>query len=602
MIGHVEAAGGVGVPLAAATMAAPLTVATARASREGLTSPELSPGQGTFASAPVRRSASAEPLQRKSRRGGGKEAGAGKRSSIVDKSRGTHSASVQEQDVTGVEPRAGYLRKESRRGRWQARWFEVINAYLTYKRRRGSRHVLAIVDVRRATHICVLTRRGSASGHKFAIQVTSIGELMVMQEECFFLRAASAEDAAAWVANLNARKRYYQVLEQAPAPAAGPQLRAPGAGAGEQEQGGAGSDDEGFVTGDDGSDVLEEEQEEEEEGEEDGGRGARALPVLEAQVSFESVDCAGSVGSKSSASTDSPMSSSEGSRPVSPRHRFGSAAAARIALLPAPTMQTSMWSEPDVRAHLKVRSQSYATDGTKQSADEPCFRLLAVDYFETDGRCDHICARKINRVARALARESGNMPFLYVLNFQVPGPPNFSWVVYFSATDRMMRALYGEQEWSAQYSDGHDAFAEPLPDGFAALARKFFLGEDDSFRDARFKLIPRITEGPFIVRRGVGSKPALIGKKLKQRYYRHRNYLELDIDIGDSVIAWQVTKMSIGYAKLLTIDLAFVIEGVEKDELPEQLCGCFRAIQPDLVNNVPHVDAVTPDDVLPAEL
>ncbi len=583
-------------------MAAAQAVASARAAREGLTSPELSPGQGSSAGAgaPSRRSASAEPARRKSRRG--KDAGASKRASIVDKSRGTHSASVQEQDVTGVEPRAGYLRKESRRGRWQARWFEVNNAYLTYKRRRGSQRVLAIVDVRRATHICVLTRRGSASGHKFAIQVTSMSELMVMQDDCFFLRAASAEDAAAWVANLNARKRYFQALEQVPALAGGPQLRAPGsagAGASEQEQFGAGSDDEGFVTGDDGDDLLEDEDEEEED--EGEGGGARVRPGLTAEQSIDSIDSVGSVGSKSSASTDSPTSS-DCSRPVSPRHRFGSAAAARIALLPAPTMQTSMWSEPDVRAHLKVRSQSYATDGTKQSADEPCFRLLAVDYFETDGRCDHICSRKNNRVARALAREGGNMPFLYVLNFQVPGPASYSWVVYFSATDRMMRALYGDQEWSAQYSDGRDAFAEPLPDGFASLARRFFLGGDDSFRDARFKLIPRITEGPFIVRRGVGSKPALIGKKLKQRYFRNRNYLELDIDIGDSVIAWQVTKMSIGYAKLLTIDLAFVIEGVEEGELPEQLCGCFRAIQPDLVNNVPHVDAVTPDDALPAEI
>ena len=40
------------------------------------------------------------------------------------------------------------------------------------------------------------------------------------------------------------------------------------------------------------------------------------------------------------------------------------------------------------------------------------------------------------------------------------------------------------------------------------LARRFFLGRDDGFRRARLKLIPRVVEGPWVVRQAAGGKPA----------------------------------------------------------------------------------------------
>lgn len=36
-------------------------------------------------------------------------------------------------------------------------------------------------------------------------------------------------------------------------------------------------------------------------------------------------------------------------------------------------------------------------------------------------------------------------------------------------------------------------------------------------------------EGPFIVRRAVGNKPALLGRKLNQRYFRGSSYVETDV-------------------------------------------------------------------------
>ena len=45
----------------------------------------------------------------------------------------------------------------------------------------------------------------------------------------------------------------------------------------------------------------------------------------------------------------------------------------------------------------------------------------------------------------------------------------------------------------------------------------------------RFKLIPTVVEGPYIVRKAVGNKPALLGRKLNQRYFRGSGYVETDV-------------------------------------------------------------------------
>jgi hypothetical protein len=52
------------------------------------------------------------------------------------------------------------------------------------------------------------------------------------------------------------------------------------------------------------------------------------------------------------------------------------------------------------------------------------------------------------------------------------------------------------------------------------------------FRNERFKLIPSITAGPWVVRAAVRNTPALLGKKVVQRYFRGDDYLEIDVHVG----------------------------------------------------------------------
>jgi len=111
---------------------------------------------------------------------------------------------------------------------------------------------------------------------------------------------------------------------------------------------------------------------------------------------------------------------------------------------------------------------------------------------------------------------------------------------------------------------------------FSKLANEFFFGESDSFRDKTFKLIPHIVEGNFLVRRAVGSTPAIIGTKLRQTYVRSDRYFELVLDIGSSSVASGVVRLALGYAKTLIVDMAFVLQGDDETTLPERVFGVAR--------------------------
>ena len=116
---------------------------------------------------------------------------------------------------------------------------------------------------------------------------------------------------------------------------------------------------------------------------------------------------------------------------------------------------------------------------------------------------------------------------------------------------------------------------------FAELCSDFLEGNDE-FCKGRFKLIPRVVEGSWVVKKGVGSTPAILGKKLDQRYYQGTNYFELDIDVGSSSVAGSILGLVKGYAKALVIDLAFLLEGQTEGELPERLIGAIQLTNVDM--------------------
>jgi hypothetical protein len=87
-----------------------------------------------------------------------------------------------------------------------------------------------------------------------------------------------------------------------------------------------------------------------------------------------------------------------------------------------------------------------------------------------------------------------------------------------------------------------------------------FVNGDNRYRNSRFKLIPNIAKGSWIVKQSVGKTACLIGEALEISYYNGKNYLELDVDIGSSSVARGVVNLVVGYLSKLVIELAFLIQ------------------------------------------
>ncbi|KAM3232017.1 hypothetical protein P3L10_017376 [Capsicum annuum] len=109
----------------------------------------------------------------------------------------------------------------------------------------------------------------------------------------------------------------------------------------------------------------------------------------------------------------------------------------------------------------------------------------------------------------------------------------------------------------------------------AALLESFVKG-DDAYRNSRFNLIPYISKGPWIVKPSVGKKACLVGQALEINYFRGKNYLELDIDVGSSTVARGAVSLVVGYLNNLVIEMAFLVQANTPEELPEYLFGTCR--------------------------
>ncbi|KHG05244.1 Heat-inducible transcription repressor HrcA [Gossypium arboreum] len=114
-----------------------------------------------------------------------------------------------------------------------------------------------------------------------------------------------------------------------------------------------------------------------------------------------------------------------------------------------------------------------------------------------------------------------------------------------------------------------------------------FINGDDAYRNSRFKLIPYISKGSWIVKQSVGKKACLIGQALEINYFQGKNYLELGIDIGSSTVARGVVSLVLGYLNNLVIEMAFLIQANTKEELPEYLLGTCRLNHLDAAKSVP---------------
>jgi hypothetical protein len=206
-----------------------------------------------------------------------------------------------------------------------------------------------------------------------------------------------------------------------------------------------------------------------------------------------------------------------------------------------------------------IRSTTYMVDHKKVKSQSALFKLIAVDLVETSHNMQNLASHPENRVALAYAR-GGEKTFTLIYNFMIPGPPFLSFSAYWKVDLDLVNA--------------------DTP--FGRIAKPFFFGDSDEFRDNRFKFIPKVVEGNFAIKMAIKDTPTLMGHKLKQYYHRTDHYLEIDVDISSSAVARNVTGLVLGYAKTLEIHMALVLQGETEDELPEVVMGTCSARHVDL--------------------
>ena len=135
-----------------------------------------------------------------------------------------------------------------------------------------------------------------------------------------------------------------------------------------------------------------------------------------------------------------------------------------------------------------------------------------------------------------------------------------------------------------------------------------------SFTNTLYHLPRRVVEGSWLVKKGVGTTPAILGNKLDQNYHfdsvwklnsslytseiililtrtylciastninfmascymvatQERNIFTIEVDVGSSSVAGSILGMVKGAAKSLIIDLLFLLEGQVKHLILQQV-------------------------------
>ncbi|XP_071732926.1 protein ENHANCED DISEASE RESISTANCE 2-like [Rutidosis leptorrhynchoides] len=203
------------------------------------------------------------------------------------------------------------------------------------------------------------------------------------------------------------------------------------------------------------------------------------------------------------------------------------------------------WAASDPALFL-IRGPNYHKDNQKNKAKGTMMEMIGADWLQSDKREDDLAGRPGSIVQKYAAQ--GGPEFFIVINIQVPGTTAYNLVLYYMTKTPLEKSSLLER----------------------------FVNGDDTFRNSRFKLIPYISKGSWLVKQSVGKKSCLVGQALEVNYFRGANYLELDVDVGSSTVARGVVNLVLGYLNNLVVEMAFLIQANTEDELPESLLGTCR--------------------------
>ncbi|KAF5742744.1 hypothetical protein HS088_TW09G00804 [Tripterygium wilfordii] len=208
------------------------------------------------------------------------------------------------------------------------------------------------------------------------------------------------------------------------------------------------------------------------------------------------------------------------------------------------------WASPPGE-NFMVRGPEYLSTRNKIAGGQYLLKPIGFDWVKGSLKIGDVLNHPNSRVRKVLEEEfpTGDRPFVWAFNLQLPSKDNYSVIAYFTVS-------------------------KPIQEG--SLMDQFLKG-DDAFRNSRLKLIANIVKGPWIVKKAMGEQAiSLIGQTLSCKYCVTNNSLEIDVDVGSSMAASVIMHLALGYFTTMAVDIAFLIESQTESEFPEQILGAFR--------------------------
>jgi len=223
-------------------------------------------------------------------------------------------------------------------------------------------------------------------------------------------------------------------------------------------------------------------------------------------------------------------------------------------------------SEP-VSTGFKVRGPNYQEDKVKVPSEESVFALLGIDstmkkkHEETRRNTAVEAGGFVNKFQATCRKYGVKAPFVLLINFVVP------W-------GNMISYYYRPNS-----DGGQSPFSEEQKNRPSEKLWRQFLDGDEEYRNSVLKFIPNVVSGPWVVKKVVGSQPALIGSKIPTSYYGSSKdgYLEICFDVaGGGKVANSICSAVATKANIVSIDLVFLLEGQKDEECPEQILSALR--------------------------
>jgi len=226
------------------------------------------------------------------------------------------------------------------------------------------------------------------------------------------------------------------------------------------------------------------------------------------------------------------------------------------------------WSRPYCNLFY-VRGPKYLKDRVKIESGDFIWPSRGVDLFLTDTPPENV-----GRIAGIMGGRLRDIP-TFIINFRLPWGV---FLVHFEIPEEYIPFI------RAAHEPGFDESTLPSTDSMTPGQRcvaRFCQGSTE-MKNNLLKVVPRVVDGPWVVKSVVGSKPAILGTKMPINYVYEKEeegksmYLEMDLDIVASSAARGILSMVRTYTNVLTLDLGFVVQANREDELPEQMLGAIR--------------------------